>query len=79
MNTTHMAANKQFKIPSEDIVALANGYGRCIATDKITVEGAPVAYMHREAPQSELTGGDSLLGRRTKRTSTTQLIRKYMT
>jgi hypothetical protein len=57
LNTTHMAASKRFKIPSEAIVALANGYGGCIATDKITVEGEPVAYMYREAPQNELDSG----------------------
>jgi hypothetical protein len=52
-----MATNKQFKLLPEEIVALANGYGGCIATDKITVEGEPVAYMYREAPQNELDSG----------------------
>jgi hypothetical protein len=52
-----MATNKQFKLLLEEIVALANGYGGCIATDKITVEGEPVTYMYREAPQNELDSG----------------------
>jgi hypothetical protein len=52
-----MAKNKQFKLLPEEIVALANGYGGCIATDEITVEGEPVTYMYREAPQNELDSG----------------------
>jgi hypothetical protein len=52
-----MATTKQFKLHPEEIVTLASGYGGCIATDKITVEGEPVTYMYREAPQNELDSG----------------------
>jgi hypothetical protein len=52
-----MATNKQFKLLAEEIVTLADGYGGCIATDKITVDGEQVTYMYREAPQNELDSG----------------------
>ncbi len=39
---------KQFKLKKEQIKPLALGYGGCIASDKITVEGLPVRFMYRE-------------------------------
>jgi len=34
-----------------------HGYGACIATDKITVEGYPVRFMYREEPDNEVDSG----------------------
>lgn len=48
---------KNFKIPGEDIKELAPGYGACFATDQITVEGHPVGYMYREAPDNDTDSG----------------------
>ena len=41
---------KNFKLKAEQIKELAKGYGGCIATDMITVEGKPVGYMYRDEP-----------------------------
>jgi hypothetical protein len=38
---------KQFRLRSEEIKPMAVGYGACIASDKITVEGYPVRFMYR--------------------------------
>ena len=48
---------KKFKIKKEQLRDLINGMGSCIATDKITVEGVPVAYMYREEPDLEHDSG----------------------
>src|SRR5688500_1718116 len=48
---------KQFKLSVDQIKPLAEGYGGCIATDKITVEGYPVRFMYREAPDNEFDSG----------------------
>lgn len=48
---------KQFKLTAEQIKPVAEGYGGCIATDKITVEGYPVRFMYREAPDNEFDSG----------------------
>ena len=48
---------KQFKLSADQIKPLAEGYGGCIATDKITVEGYPVRFMYREAPDNEFDSG----------------------
>ena len=37
---------KKFKLKTSDIKKLAMGYGGCIATDMITVEGNKVGYMY---------------------------------
>jgi hypothetical protein len=47
---------KEFKLRADLIRTLITGYGACIATDRITVEGMPVGYMYREAPHDP---GDS--------------------
>jgi hypothetical protein len=47
---------KQFKLSADQIRPLVTGYGSCIATDRITVDGLRVGYMYREAPAR---GGDS--------------------
>ena len=48
---------KQFKMPADKILPLAKGFGGCIASDKITVEGKVVGYMYREKPHNELDSG----------------------
>ena len=48
--------SKQFKLESSQIRPLVYGYGSCIASDHITVEGKPVGYMYREASDN---GADS--------------------
>jgi len=39
---------KNFAIKGADIKPLATGRGSCYATDRITVDGAPVGFMYRE-------------------------------
>ena len=41
---------KDFRLTASDMKPLARGRGGCIATDRITVDGAKVGYMYREAP-----------------------------
>jgi hypothetical protein len=48
---------KQFKLTADEIKPVAEGYGGCLATDKITVEGYPVRFMYREAPGNEVDSG----------------------
>jgi hypothetical protein len=48
---------KQFRISKDEIKPLAVGYGGCIATDKITIEGYPVRFMYREAPDNSVDSG----------------------
>ena len=52
-----MPTPKRFKLSANQIRPLAEGYGACIATDKITVEGLPVRFMYREAPDNEVDSG----------------------
>lgn len=44
-------AKKPFKLRPDQIHTLVTGYGSCIATDRITVDGLSVGYMYREAPR----------------------------
>lgn len=48
---------KKFKLSKEQIRSLAEGYGGCIATDKITVDGLPVRFMYREPPDNDVDSG----------------------
>ncbi len=48
---------KQFRISKDQIKPLAEGYGGCFATDMITVEGYPVRFMYREAPDNDIDSG----------------------
>jgi hypothetical protein len=41
---------KRFRLNAADIRPLAEGFGSCIASDHITVEGKPVGFMYRESP-----------------------------
>ena len=48
---------RQFKLSKDEIKPLAEGYGACIASDMITVEGYPVGFMYREPPDNEVDSG----------------------
>jgi hypothetical protein len=48
---------KQFKLSANEIRPLVTGYGSCIATDRITVDGLRVGYMYREAPVNASDSG----------------------
>lgn len=41
---------KHFKLNASEIRPLAPGFGAYYASDRITVDGAPVGYMYREKP-----------------------------
>ena len=45
-----MALRKKFKLSPEEIAPIATGFGGCMASDRITVDGAKVGYMYRENP-----------------------------
>jgi hypothetical protein len=47
---------KHFRLSAEQIKPLAVGYGSCLASDRITVDGSPVGFMYRESPDGS---GDS--------------------
>lgn len=48
---------KIFKLKPEQIAPVAVGRGGCLSTDRIVVDGRPVGYMYREAPNNELDSG----------------------
>lgn len=48
---------KNFKLQAHEITPLVIGYGGCIASDKITVEGEKVGFMYREHPDNEVDSG----------------------
>jgi hypothetical protein len=48
--------DKVFKLAAEEIQNLAVGYGVCIATDRITVDGEKVGFMYRDEPSNPLSG-----------------------
>src|SRR5688572_6103255 len=52
-----MATQKQFKLQKEDMKQLIPSMGSCFATDHITVDGLPVGYMYREAPDNDVDSG----------------------
>jgi len=43
---------KNFAFRASDMKPLAVGFGACIASNRITVDGKPVGYMYREEPDS---------------------------
>jgi len=48
---------RKFAIPADNIVRLVPHSGGCLATDRITVDGAEVGYMYREdTDRAEDTG-----------------------
>lgn len=48
---------KVFRLRADQIQPLACGYGACIATDMITVEGRRVGFMYRQRPDNEVDSG----------------------
>jgi hypothetical protein len=52
-----MSQEKNFKLPKDQFKELATGYGACLATDKITVDGEPVDFMYREEPFNDVDSG----------------------
>jgi len=48
---------KRFRLSKDEIKPLAVGYGACIASDKITVDGHPVRFMYREEPDNAVDSG----------------------
>jgi hypothetical protein len=48
---------KRYKLNADAIAPLAEGYGGCFATDRITVDGARVGYMYREEPDNDIDSG----------------------
>jgi hypothetical protein len=48
---------KRYKLAAAEIRDLATGYGGCIATDMITVDGRAVRFMYREEPSNEQDSG----------------------
>ncbi len=49
--------SKRYHIRGDQIREVALGYGGCLATDRITVDGARVGYMYRDAPAEPVDGG----------------------
>ena len=57
---------KQFKLDASEIRRVAPGHGGCIASDRITVDGEPVRYIVREAPEDpQLSGWTFMAGTET--------------
>jgi hypothetical protein len=49
--------DKAFKIPGDQIRRLIPNMGGGFASDRITVDGAPVGYMYREQPDKDIDSG----------------------
>ena len=48
---------KRLRLNVADIRPLAEGYGSCFATDRITMKGKPVGFMYRQTPASDEDSG----------------------
>ena len=48
---------KRFKIAASQFKPIAVGYGSCIASDYIAVEGRPVGFAYREEPSDCIDSG----------------------
>jgi hypothetical protein len=48
---------KRFHLSPSELRPLAVGYGACIASDHITVDGKRVGYMYREKPDGPPDSG----------------------
>jgi hypothetical protein len=48
---------KRFARDPSTFEAIAVGFGACIASDRITVDGCPVGYMYRETPDNSTDSG----------------------
>ncbi len=49
--------DKQFRLSAAEIEQLIPNMGSCMASDRITVDGAKVGYMYREQPDNEVDSG----------------------
>ena len=54
---TMRCRRRAFRLPADQIQPLACGYGACIATDMITVEGRRVGFMYREKADDAVDSG----------------------
>lgn len=52
-----MSTNKKYRLKADQIKPLAEGFGACIASDAITVEGEKVGFMYREDADNEIDSG----------------------
>jgi hypothetical protein len=48
---------KTYFLDAAEIVSLARGYGSCIASDRIIVDGRPLGWMYREKPDNDRDSG----------------------
>ncbi|HET7810012.1 MAG TPA: DUF2185 domain-containing protein [Steroidobacteraceae bacterium] len=48
---------KKFRIPGHGIKDIVRGFGACMASDRITVDGMKVRWMYREAPDHDVDSG----------------------
>lgn len=48
---------KKFRLAAEQIRPIATGYGSCIASDRITVDGLKVGYCCRESADDQWDSG----------------------
>lgn len=51
------SSDKALKILGDQIRQLVPNVGGCFASDRITMEGAPVGYMYREQPDKDVDSG----------------------
>jgi len=49
--------DKKFKLAADEIKDVATGYGSCIASNMIAVNGKKVGYMYRDEPAYETDSG----------------------
>ena len=49
--------HKNYHVSAEQLRPIAVGYGAAYASDRITVDGAPVGYCYREEPDSDFDSG----------------------
>ena len=48
---------KKFALAASEIKTLVTGFGSCIASDRITVDGLSVGFMYREQPDNKFDSG----------------------
>jgi hypothetical protein len=48
---------KRLRLNMAEIRRLAEGYGSCFATDRITMKGKRVGFMYRQAPDNDADSG----------------------
>lgn len=49
--------SKTFRLTAAQLRPLAEGHGSCLASDQVTVDGEPVRFMYREAPDDDIDSG----------------------